>query len=106
MCVKFLTHVSLLECRRLLDQIKTSCRLLLDVGNGERNRVSLSYWLGSCAVPLFIQLWPKESMGAANVKSQLKELAVHLQVITFVYTCDTCAVLCCAQRHYRVHTTA
>ena len=68
------------NCRLYLDRIKTSCRLLLRIANGINGRAALSYWLGSCAVPLFIQLYPKDSDGAEKKVSNLKLLAQHLQV--------------------------
>ena len=73
-------HRLMCTCRQLLDKIKTSCRLLLGIANGESDRPSLSYWLGACAVLLFIQLYPAADADAFQTKANLKQLAQHLQV--------------------------
>lgn len=105
--------------RRLLDSIKTSCRSLIRIGNGEVGRVPLSYWLGSCAVPLFIQLYPERHGRQTPLDRQrcLEKLALHMQVSvehlhlwSICHVCQAehcvlafkaCAVESCESHHFR-----
>ena len=75
-----------------MDSIKTSCRSLIRIGNGEAGRVPLSYWLGSCAVPLFVQLYPERDARQTPLHRQrcLEKLALHMQVKHWLSACHVC----------------
>lgn len=69
------------ESGRYLDRIKTSCRALIAMANAQDKRPSMSYWLASCMIPAFIQLYPEKNLSPHKQKANFKLLSQLVQAL-------------------------